>query len=184
MKINNTNNVINIKRLQNKDNIKIKQTDPVPKTDKSDNVSGDIFEESKTKNKGIVYNKSTIDRLKAESHKAFDNLKKMINNMIQKQGISFDLSSSAYMINIDPATRAEASEMIGEDGPYGVEAMSNTIVDFAIAISGSDKSKLDTLTAAIDKGFDEAEKALGGLPEISRKTYDRIMEKLDIWKNE
>ena len=61
---------------------------------------------------------------------------------------------------------------------------SDTIVYFAKAISGGNKSKLDKLIAAIDKGFSEAGKALGGLPEISMKTYDRIMEKLDVWKNE
>ena len=184
MKINNIGNVSNTKQLQKQDGAKAKKVDPVPKKDKSDKASGDIFEKSKAEDKGFVYNKATIDQLKAESQKSFDNLKKMIDNMLKKQGMSFDLSSSDHMINIDPATRAEASEMIGENGPYGVEAMSDTIVDFAIAISGGDKSKFDTLKAAIDKGFNEAGKALGGLPEISMKTYDRIMEKLDIWKNE
>lgn len=177
-------NIINSKRLQNQDKVEAKKVDPVPKQDKSDKASRDIFEKSQLEDKGIVYNKSTIDQLKAESQKSFDNLKKMIDNMLKKQGMSLELSASDPMIDIDPATRAEASEMIGENGPYGIEAMSDTIVDFAIVISGGDKSKFDTLKAAIDKGFNEAEKALGGLPEISMKTYDRIMEKLDSWKNE
>lgn len=178
------NNLSNIKHLQNKDNAKAKKADPVPKKETADKANKDVFEKSKLEDEGIVYNKATIDRLKVESQKSFDQLKRMIDNMLKKQGVSFDLSSSDTMIDIDPATRAEASEMIGENGPYGIEAMSDTIVDFAIAISGGDKSKFDTLKAAIDKGFKEAEKALGGLPEISMKTYDRIIEKLDVWKNE
>lgn len=184
MKINNMNNVINTNRLENQDNAKAKKADPVPKIDKSVKTSGDIFEKSKIENKGHVYSKSTIDQLKVESQKSFDNLKKMIDDMLQKQGMSFDLSASDYMIDVDHVTRAEASEMIGENGPYGIEAMSDTIVDFAITISGGDRSKLGTLRAAIDKGFNEAGKKLGGLPEISMKTYDRIMEKLDVWKGE
>lgn len=178
------NNLINIKQLQNKDHAKAKKVDPLPKENKAAKQRVDSFEKSKPEDKGFVYNKATVDQLKAASQKSFDNLKKMIDNMLQKQGVSFDLASSDQMIDIDPATRAEASEMIGENGPYGVEAMSDTIVDFAVAISGGDKSKYDTLKAAIDKGFDQAGKALGGLPEISMKTYDRIMEKLDVWKNE
>lgn len=62
--------------------------------------------------------------------------------------------------------------------------MCDKIVEFAIAISGGDKSKLDTLITAIDKGFSEAGRILGGFPDISLKTYDRIMEKLNDWKNE
>lgn len=184
LKINHTNNVFNIKRLQNQESAKAKKVDPVPKEKKADKVSGDVFEKSKPEDTGHVYSKSTIEQLKVESQKSFDQLKNMINNMLQKQGTSFNLSSSDQMITIDPATRAEASEMIGENGPYGVEAMSDSIVDFAKAISGGDKSKLDTLKKAIDKGFKEAERALGKLPEISMKTYDRIMEKLDVWENE
>lgn len=178
------NNIINIKQPQNQVNTKVKKVDAVSKDDKSNKVSKDIFEKSKLEDTGVVYNKATIDQLKVESQKSFDQLKKMIENMLQKQGKSLDLSSSDHLISIDPATRAEASEMIGDNGPYGIEAMSDTIVDFAIAISGGDKSKLDTLIAAIDKGFNQAGKALGGLPEISMKTYDRIMEKLDVWKHE
>jgi hypothetical protein len=34
----------------------------------------------------------------------------------------------------------------------------------------------------VDKGFNEALEAFGGtLPEISYKTYDAVMEKLDAW---
>lgn len=177
------NNIINITQPQNQANAKVKKVDTVPKEDKSNKTSKDIYEKSKQEDNGVVYSKATIDHLKVESQKSFDQLKKMIENMLQKQGKSFDLSSPDRMITIDPSTRSEASEMIGENGPYGIEAMSDTIVDFAIAISGGDKSKLDILTAAIDKGFNQAAKALGGLPEISMKTYDRIMEKLDVWKN-
>jgi hypothetical protein len=78
-----------------------------------------------------------------------------------------------------------AKEAISEDGEFGVKAVSNRLVDFAIAISGGDKSKLSELVAAIDEGFAAARKALGGeLPEICRQTYDETMRKLNAWANE
>lgn len=175
------NNIRNMNNLQNSNSIKSKKIESVPKTT---NENAAVFEKSKPEDKGHVYNKPTIEQLKKESDKSFANLKRMIENMLQKQGTTLKLLEPDELVNIDEATRAEASEMIGDNGPYGIEAMSDTIVDFAKAISGGDKSKLDKLIAAIDKGFSEAGKILGGLPEISMKTYDRIMEKLDIWKNE
>ena len=72
--------------------------------------------------------------------------------------------------------------MISEDGPFGVKAVSDRIVDFAIAVSGNDTSKLGELKAAIDKGFEKARDAFGGtLPDICNRTYDEAMRKLDEW---
>lgn len=178
MKINKINTINN---LQNKEIIKSEKVNPVPKVE---TTSAAVFEKSKTEDKGHVYNRTTIDQLKKDSEKSFANLKRMIENMLRKQGQSLNLMNSKDMVNIDEETRAEANALIGPDGPFGVEAMSDTIVNFAIAISGGDKSKLNTLIAAIDKGFREAGRILGGLPDISLKTYDRIMEKLNDWKNE
>lgn len=141
------------------------------------------FEKSKAEDETHVYDKFTIQRLKAESAKSFDSFKKMIESSLSRQGKLVDIIGLED-IEIDQATRKEASELISEDGPLGVENLSDSIVDFAIAISGGNKDKLDTLIQAINKGFEQARKQLGGLPDISLKTYDRIMEKLDIWKNE
>lgn len=178
MKINNVNNLNN---LQNKDSIKNKKIESVPKVK---NPPAAVFEKSKAEDETHVYDKSTINKLKMESAKSYDALKKMIEELLTRQGKTLNLVGSDHMIKVDATTRAEANELIGPNGPLGIEAMSDTIVDFAKAISGGDKSKLDTLIKAIDKGFSEAGRILGGLPEISMKTYDRIMEKLDIWKNE
>jgi len=49
-------------------------------------------------------------------------------------------------------------------------------------VSGSDKTKIDALKSAIEQGYKAAEKAFGGeLPDISKKTLERTMEKLDQW---
>lgn len=138
--------------------------------------------------KKITYNKpkykldkTTIARLKADSEKSYIQLKYLVESLLRRQGKTFNQIKIGEYIPIDEEARLEAQNMIAEDGPLGVETVSDRIVDFAIAISGGDVSKLDELKSAINKGFEEAERILGRLPEISRKTYDRIMEKLDNW---
>ena len=59
---------------------------------------------------------------------------------------------------------------------------SDRLVDFAKALTGGDSSKIESMRSAIKKGFEEAKKLWGGeLPEISQKTYDATMKKLDEW---
>ncbi|SCG81943.1 hypothetical protein DW1_0323 [Proteiniborus sp. DW1] len=147
-----------------------------------------VFEKSNRSSKATyektshIYDKATIDRLKAESKRTYESLIRLIEDLLNRQGKSLKLLDPTEVVEVDEQARLEAQQMIAEDGPLGVEAVSQRIVDFAIAISGGDKSKLDSLKAAIDEGFKQAEKILGGLPEISRQTYDLIMEKLDNWE--
>lgn len=130
--------------------------------------------------------KTTIQRLKAESEKTYSHLRELVRQLLERQGLTFhDLDGLETEIEIDETTRLEAQAMIGEGGPLSPENVSDKIVAFAKAISGGDKSKLDTLKSAIEEGFRQAAHILGGeLPEISQKTYDLIMEKLDAWEAE
>jgi hypothetical protein len=108
-------------------------------------------------------------------------LRALVEKLLSKQG-------SVYNAAFDPIefdsemTPAEAQQAISEDGYWGVNAVSDRIVAFAIAVSGNDTSKLAELKAAIDKGFKLAGSALGGtLPDICNQTYDAVMKKLDNW---
>jgi hypothetical protein len=88
-------------------------------------------------------------------------------------------------LGITTADVEAAKQAISEDGEFGVKAVSDRLVDFAISISGGDKSKLSELISAIDEGFAAAKEALGGeLPAISQQTYDETMRKLNEWANE
>lgn len=133
---------------------------------------------------GHIYDKSTVDKLKRDSEKAYAYLKRIVEDMLRRQGKTLNLLEPDELVEVDEEARLEAQELIGPHGELGVEAVSQRIVDFAIALSGGDKSKLDTLRRAIDQGFKEAEKILGGLPDISKETYSRIMEKLEAWEKE
>lgn len=128
----------------------------------------------------------TIDRLKAESEKVHENLMNLVRQLLERQGITMeDAASGKKEIVVDEKARVEAQAAIGDGGPLSPEKLSDSIVDFAKAISGGDKSKFDLLKNAIEEGFNQAKKALGGtLPEISQQTYDLVMDKLNTWKEE
>lgn len=143
--------------------------------------------------KSVTYKKPTtkvdtvtIDKLKIESERAHEQLRNLVDQLLKKQGLTFqDLKNSNAKIKVDEQTRLEAQAAIDEGGPSSPEAVSDRIVDFAKAISGGDQSKFELLKGAIEDGFAAAKKAFGGtLPEISNKTYDLVMEKLENWKNE
>lgn len=142
-----------------------------------------IYERSEESKKTHGFDKATIDQLKAESEQAHSQLIRLVNELLQKQGKTLSSLAPNESVPVDEATRAKAQQMIGPDGEYGIEAVSDRLVDFAKAISGGDKSKAESLRSAIDQGFKEAERILGGLPEISKQTYQRTMEKFDNWVN-
>ena len=112
----------------------------------------------------------------------FSDLRELIVRLLLRQSQASEDAEGGKGIKVDPQTRAEAQELISEDGYWGVEKTSDRIVQFAIAAAGNDPGKLEAIKAAVEKGFAMASDALGGaLPEISSKTHDAVMEKLDAW---
>ncbi|WP_353093849.1 hypothetical protein [Tissierella praeacuta] len=143
-----------------------------------------VYEKTENKETSHVYDKNTITKLKRDSQQAHAQLLRLVQEMLKRQGKTLDLLAEDEIVEVDEIARLEAQALIGPDGPLGAEAVSQRLVDFAIALSGGDKSKADTLRSAIDQGFKEAEKILGELPEISKETYKLTMEKFDAWVNE
>ena len=64
------------------------------------------------------------------------------------------------------------------------EIVANRILDFAKGISGGDPSKIDLLEGAVIKGFKEAERILGELPQVSKKTFELVKEGFRQWREE
>src|SRR6056297_4193468 len=124
-------------------------------------------------------NNKIIDILKSEMDKSYANLKKLIKDLILKQ------NSEEKKIKLNGEIAKNAKEATSKNGRFSPEKLSDKIVDFAKNISGGNKSKFNELKNAIIQGFEEAKKVLGGeLPEISKKTYTLVMEKLEDWKSE
>lgn len=132
----------------------------------------------------------TIAALQKEAELASENLRRLVEQLILKQDKNYKVSirDSSLELAAEPQFSVEDIEAaklaISEDGEFGVKAVSDRLVDFAISISGGDKSKLSELASAIDAGFAAAKEALGGyLPDICLQTYDETMRKLNEWSN-
>lgn len=144
------------------------------KNQSSEKSKSDIVEINKKSSSAGVYKKSNnklsaseINAIKAEAERVNENLRTLVQNVILKQG-------KYTIISVNNETFTESD--------FSVETVSDNIVNFAIAISGDDPSKLTELKAAIEKGFREAEECFGGtLPDICYETHDVIMKKLDAW---
>lgn len=201
---------IHLQRTQEVERKKENQAEELEKNklDKSkDEKPAAIYEqEKKPEDKGHIYDAKAIAKLKQQTEnnklQVIELIKKAIGKQTRAKDIlnmdninledlnNFNLEDIQFnklenLINVDEDVRLEAEQLISEDGELGIEKTSQRIVDFAIAISGGDRSKAGILKDAIDKGFKEAEKLFGGkLPQISLDTYDRVMEKFDAWVNE
>lgn len=131
-------------------------------------------------------NQALKAQLQADSEARMAQLQSIVLRTINKQTETYGQANSIWSIlskgdfTVDAATKAQAQADIAEDGYWGVEATSSRIVDFAIALCGDDKDKLEEMKEAFKKGFKEAEKTWGGeLPDICQRTYDKVFEKFD-----
>ena len=112
----------------------------------------------------------------------FTSLREMLADVLEEQLTTTQIASEDASIDFKNLTPAEAQELISEEGYLGVEQTSDRIVQFALSLIGNDPDLLEEIKASINKGFEIAANALGGtLPEISMKTYDAVMDKLDTW---
>lgn len=157
---------------------------------------------SAKENSGVVYEKNSentvtkktnyalIAKLKADAEQRTSQLRSLVEKMMTKQGATIAKADDMWRFladgnfTVDAETKAQAQADIAEDGYWGVEKTSDRILDFAKALSGNDPEKADLLLDAFKKGFDEATKSWGKeLPDISKRTYDAVVEKFDAWKN-
>ena len=132
-----------------------------------------------------------INKLKADTEARTANLRSLVEKIMLGQGNAIGTADDIWSFlrtgnfTVDAATKAQAQADIAEDGYWGVNQTSDRIIDFAKALCGGDPEKIEEMREAFEKGFKQAEKTWGGeLPEISKKTYDAVMEKFDAWANE
>lgn len=146
---------------------------------------------SKSNEPAVVYEKSAIvEQMKLDVEQRTAQLQDLVRNMMYTQaGISENgddiwkfLASGNYTVT--PEVKQAAQDSIGKDGYWGVEQTSERILSFAKALSGNDPEKADLMLDAFKKGYEKAMGAWGKeLPDISKKTYDAVLEKFDAWKN-
>ena len=128
---------------------------------------------------------SVVATMKKELSTKNEQLQNLVTKLLGKQAGKYTKLADLFKdIQADPATIEQAQKDIADDGYWGVEQTSDRIVDFAKALSGGDPAKADTMLEAFKKGFKAATKSWGKeLPDISQRTYDAVLKKMDAWKN-
>jgi len=132
---------------------------------------------------------AAIDRLWKDTNHVADSVRKLVASAIGKDDASGQgfWAVRAKGIKLSDADRAQAQELISEDGFFGVKKTTERLMDFAKALVGegaSDK-QIDSMRAAVQKGFDEVAKMFGGfdkLPDVTKQTYEAVMKAFDDWK--
>lgn len=140
-----------------------------------------------TTKKTYTQNTDLVAKLKADQVSRQQQLQSIVEQLLSKQGQTFNAANGSIWdvlsggnLKVDAATQAQAQKDIAEDGYWGVKQTSDRIIDFATALTGGDPDKIEEMREAFKKGYKQAEKTWGGeLPEISKQTYDAVMEKFD-----
>lgn len=133
-----------------------------------------------------------IQQMKADDAIRQQQLLDIVHKMMGKQAKNYGIANSdnsddsiwSFLakgdFTVDAATKAQAQEDISENGYWGVKQTSERILDFAKALAGDDPDKLESMRAAFEKGYAQAEKTWGGkLPDISEQTYSAVMKGFD-----
>ena len=106
-----------------------------------------------------------------------------VNDQFQKNYEEFQsfLGSIGYDGKpIAELSQDEATELVSEDGFFGINKTAERIANFVIQGSGGDESLMRAGREGILKGFDEAEAMWDGkLPEISYKTIEKATQMID-----
>lgn len=154
---------------------------------KNNSDSIEISSQAKEATKGM-----SVDQLKALQEEQVSTFKNMLSTMLNRQaglsqraaGKSLELSKDLFKnLTVTPEEALAAQQAISADGEWGVEAVAGRIMDMAVALSGGDTSKLQTLKDAVDKGFSMAGKQWGDkLPSICEDTRAEVNKRFDYWK--
>lgn len=194
MNVNGINNTANVYQSYEKAEPAAKATE-VKTNDVATTENGVIYEagnsEQGTVTKKYTPNTELIAQLKADADARTEQLRSIVEKLITGQGKAIGTADDIWSFlrkgdfTVDAATKAQAEKDISEDGYWGVKQTSDRIIDFAKALTGGDPDKIDEMRDAFKKGFKQATKTWGDeLPEISKKTYDAVLQKFDEWAAE
>lgn len=131
----------------------------------------------------LTYSSSTT--INGEEGARYKLLQGLVANLLKEQFIEIEIvigDGQDSKINIAELSQGEAQKLVADDGYFGTEQVAERIFQLATATAGGDPARVDAVREGVEKGFQEALDAFDGwLPDISYKTYDAVMAKLDNW---
>jgi hypothetical protein len=132
----------------------------------------------------FAIDRERVSKLWDQHQQRVESFRQMIETLLGQQAERQGLAQgwSLKDIEVTDEMRAEAQEMIDEGGYFSVEETAARILDFAVALTGGDPSKIELMRDAAQRGFDQAERMFGGeLPEITHQTHAAVMNGFDEW---
>lgn len=166
--------------------------------DKSQKDTVSMYESKKTSEDQVQISDRTSDTQKAAINESLKSdreslvaqIKKFMSENLRKQGITsmtveddgmwLQIASGNYIVDAD--TRAKAQADIAEDGYWGVKQTSQRIFDFIKALVGDDKDIADMLLGVWEKSYSDAIKYWGKTPDITKQTYNAVIEMIENWE--
>ena len=125
-----------------------------------------------------------VQQLWSNHQQQVDSFRRMVETLLNRQAETQGLAQgwSLREIEITDEMRAEAQEMIDEGGYFSVDETATRLLDFAVAITGGDPSRIDLMRDAVELGFRQAERMFGGeLPQISHQTLEAVRNGFNEW---
>ena len=140
-----------------------------------------VYEKSQPSGTSKTYDAKIAAQVKSAMNTRTTALKQLVEQLLTTQGKNSKfLKGVQDQLTMEDITPAQAQELIGEDGYYGVKQTSERILDMAKGFANADPEVLEKMAAAIEKGFELAKQALGGsLPGICQETYEAVKKGLD-----
>ncbi len=130
---------------------------------------------------GYTIDTDTVEKLKSELEERMSNL---VQQMLGKQITQANVLDAIKTGRFSQEDIEQAKKDTAEDGYWGVEQTSDRLVKFAVALTGGDPDKLDSMIEAFEKGYSEAEKQWGGeLPELTQRTREATLKKFQDLKD-
>lgn len=158
---------------------------------KTEEAAAVVYEKSpKDAVKTAKSNLDIVNKMKADLQKRKDQLRSLVDQMLNKQGKAFTDATNMWemlrtgKLEVDPEVAKQAQADIAEDGYWGVEQTSDRLVEFAKGLAGNDTAFADELLAAMKKGFEQATGEWGDdLPDICQRTMEAAEKKMIAWRD-
>jgi len=144
-----------------------------------------VFERTTSTNPEHIRNMNRAEEMWNNHQQQVDSFRQMIETLLNRQAGQQGLANgwTLSQVQVTDEMRAAAQESIDEGGYFSVENTAARMLNFAVAITGGDSSKIDLMSDAVQKGFKQAESFFGrDLPEISHKTLQAVMNGFDEWR--
>ena len=144
-------------------------------------TNSDVFETNRTRPARDV-DMAAINEAIRQGEQQTEAFRRLVERLLGQQGQTWVNANGETMVYIDQATQERAAEEIAEDGYFGVEAVSERLLNFARAFAGNDPERIELMREAFVRGFEAAETQWGGrLPDISHDTFAAVMAGFDDW---